>query len=145
MRRTNMKRTDTQSSGRSLTIWSLYLWYVRRITTRGVLIIDNKQVAYQRILQLTYVDELLVALKALFVQLFQPFLSTFVASLHASSTGKVSTTDTATTWDFTKAFEKWDKLFDDVLRGLENKAAQVRTQCCAIQLFCSISLSRSRT
>ena len=143
MRRTNMKRMDTQSSGRSLTIWSLYLWYVRRITTRGVLIIDNKQVAYQRILQLTYVDELLVALKALFVQLFQPFLSTFVASLHASSTGKVSATDTATTWDFTKAFEKWDKLFDDVLRGLENKAAQVRNQFWVIRSLCSISLSRS--
>ncbi|KAI0094038.1 SRP54-type protein [Irpex rosettiformis] len=83
-------------------------------------------VAYQRILQLTYVDELLEALKALFVQLFQPFLSTFVASLHVSSTGKVAAVNTATTWDFTKIFEKWDRLFDDVLRGLENKAAQER-------------------
>ena len=38
------------------------------------------QVAYQRILQLTYVDDLLAALKALFVKMFQPFLATFVAS-----------------------------------------------------------------
>jgi signal recognition particle receptor subunit alpha len=82
-------------------------------------------VAYQRILQLTYVDELLAALKTLFVQLFQPFLAAFVASLHAASTGKISAGGIATTWDFGKAFERWDKLFDDVLRGLENKATQV--------------------
>ena len=84
---------------------------------------------------MTYVDELLVALKTLFVQLFQPFLSTFVASLHASSTGKVLAADTATTWDFTKAFERWDKLFDDVLRGLENKAAQVRIHSSMAHIF----------
>ncbi|KAI0060289.1 P-loop containing nucleoside triphosphate hydrolase protein [Artomyces pyxidatus] len=40
-------------------------------------------VAYQHILQLTYVDNLLAALKTLFVKLFEPFLATFVASFHA--------------------------------------------------------------
>lgn len=86
------------------------------------------QVAYQRILQLTYVDELLAALKTLFVKLFEPFLATFVASLHAVSSGKLSassTSQTATSWNFAKAFDKWDGVFDKLLRGLEDKAAQV--------------------
>ncbi|KAI0341594.1 P-loop containing nucleoside triphosphate hydrolase protein [Trametopsis cervina] len=83
-------------------------------------------VAYQRILQLSYVDDLLAALKTIFVQLFQPVLTTFVASLHAVSAGQVTAADTATTWNFSKAFEKWDKVFDGVLRGLEGKAAQER-------------------
>jgi len=86
------------------------------------------QVAYQRILQLTYVDDLLAALKTLFVKLFQPFLATFVASLHAASNGKLSSgaNQTATTWNFTKAFDGWDGIFDKLLRCLEDKAAQDR-------------------
>ncbi|KAJ3556901.1 hypothetical protein NM688_g1770 [Phlebia brevispora] len=86
-------------------------------------------VAYQRILQLTYVDELLAAMKKLFVQYFGPFLTAFVASLHAVSGAKVASSgvgEVATTWDFAKAFEKWDALFDDLLRTLESKAAQDR-------------------
>jgi len=86
-------------------------------------------VAYQRILQLTYVDELLAALKTLFVKLFEPFLATFVASLHAASAGKLSSSSaaqTATSWNFAKAFDTWDSVFDKVLRGLEDKAAQDR-------------------
>ncbi|KZT69028.1 signal recognition particle binding protein [Daedalea quercina L-15889] len=85
-------------------------------------------VAYQRILQLTYVDELLAALKTLFVKLFEPFLATFVASLHAASSGKLSSSagQTATTWNFTNAFDSWDDIFDKLLRGLEDKAAQDR-------------------
>ncbi|KAI1796002.1 signal recognition particle binding protein [Ganoderma leucocontextum] len=80
-------------------------------------------VAYQRILQLTYVDELLLALKTLFIKLFQPFLATFVASLHVASTASV---DASTSWNFTKAFEGWDAVFDKLLRGLEDKTAQER-------------------
>lgn len=85
------------------------------------------QVAYQRILQLTYVDDLLTALKTLFIKLFEPFLATFVASLHALSSGKVVSTagEFATQWNFVKAFEGWDNIFDKLLRGLEDKAAQV--------------------
>ncbi|KAF7800328.1 hypothetical protein EIP86_011578 [Pleurotus ostreatoroseus] len=86
-------------------------------------------VAYQRILQLTYVDDLLAAMKKLFVQFFQPFLTAFVASLHASSSTKITSSgagEVAATWDFSKAFEKWDSIFDDLLRGLEGKAAQDR-------------------
>jgi signal recognition particle receptor subunit alpha len=82
------------------------------------------QVAYQRILQLTYVEDLLTALKSLFIKLFEPFLATFVASLHAVKSGKLSSELTAS-WNFSKAFEGWDKVFDKLLRGLEDKAAQV--------------------
>lgn len=80
------------------------------------------QVAYSRILQLTYVDELLVSLKSLFVKLFEPFLTTFVASLHALQQGK---TAVPSSWDFNSVFEGWDKVFDKLLRGLEDKAALV--------------------
>lgn len=83
--------------------------------------------AYQRILQLTYVDELLLALKTLFIELFEPFLATFVASLHVASAAKVSSSvDVSRSWNFTKAFEGWDAVFDKFLRGLEDKASQVR-------------------
>ncbi|KAI0709061.1 signal recognition particle binding protein [Earliella scabrosa] len=84
-------------------------------------------VAYQRILQLTYVDELLLALKTLFIKLFQPILTTFVASLHVTSTAKLSSSaDPSMSWSFQKAFEGWDAVFDKLLRGLEDKAAQER-------------------
>ncbi|RPD66005.1 signal recognition particle binding protein [Lentinus tigrinus ALCF2SS1-7] len=84
-------------------------------------------VAYQRILQLTYVDELLLALKTLFIKLFQPFLATFVASLHVTSSAKLaSSAAPSASWNFRKAFEGWDGVFDKLLRGLEDKAAQER-------------------
>ncbi|KAF5391720.1 hypothetical protein D9757_001772 [Collybiopsis confluens] len=82
-------------------------------------------VAYQRILQLTYVDELLTALKALFVKLFQPFLATFVTSLHAGN-GATSVAELVTSLNFAAVFEGWDKYFDALLKKLENKAAQDR-------------------
>ncbi|EMD38485.1 hypothetical protein CERSUDRAFT_113658 [Gelatoporia subvermispora B] len=85
-------------------------------------------VAYQRILQLTYVDELLAALKTLFVKLFEPFLATFVASLHAVNGAKsVAAAGTAAaSWNFAQAFHNWDNVFDKLLRGLEDKASQSR-------------------
>ncbi|KAH7889911.1 SRP54-type protein [Phlebopus sp. FC_14] len=85
-------------------------------------------VAYQRILQLTYVEDLLTAMKALFIKLFEPFLATFVASLHAMNNGKVASAAQHATkpWNFTKAFEGWDKVFDKLLKGFEDKAAQER-------------------
>lgn len=88
------------------------------------------QVAYQRILQLSYVDELLAALKTLFVKLFEPFLATFVASLHAATSGKLASNSgqAAITWNFTKAFDGWNDVFDKLLRGLEDKATQVSFQ-----------------
>ncbi|KAF5372964.1 hypothetical protein D9758_001682 [Tetrapyrgos nigripes] len=83
-------------------------------------------VAYQRILQLTYVDELLAALKTLFIKLFEPILTTFVASLHAVNSGKAVAADAISNWNFSQAFQDWDKIFDKVLKGLEEKAAKER-------------------
>ncbi|KAJ7756880.1 signal recognition particle binding protein [Mycena maculata] len=83
-------------------------------------------VAYQRILQLTYVDDLLAALKTLFVKMFQPFLATFVASLHAINSGKATVLEVASAFSFADAFDGWDKMFDKLLRSLEEKAAQDR-------------------
>ncbi|KAI0256473.1 SRP54-type protein [Lactifluus subvellereus] len=86
-------------------------------------------VAYQRILQLTYVDDLLGALKTVFVKLFQPFLAAFVASLHAVNNSAVTLSNSASEpirWNFARAFEGWDAAFDKLLKGLENKAAEDR-------------------
>ncbi|KIN94504.1 hypothetical protein M404DRAFT_168135 [Pisolithus tinctorius Marx 270] len=85
-------------------------------------------VAYQRILQLTYVDDLLTAIKTLFIKLFEPFLATFVASLHAINTGKSAppSKNGNTSWNFAKAFDGWDGVFDKLLKGFEDKAAQER-------------------
>ncbi|KAG0706306.1 SRP54-type protein [Suillus ampliporus] len=86
-------------------------------------------VAYHRILQLTYVDDLLAALKALFIKLFEPFLATFVASMHAVKSGKLSSAaarDSLKTWNFAQAFEGWDGVFDKLLKGFADKAAQER-------------------
>jgi signal recognition particle receptor subunit alpha len=83
-------------------------------------------VAYQRILQLSYVEDLLNALKTLFIKLFEPFLATFIASLHVVNQKKDAIGEAVMSWDFVKAFEGWDKIFDKLLKGLEDKAAQVR-------------------
>ncbi|KAF9483833.1 signal recognition particle binding protein [Pholiota conissans] len=82
-------------------------------------------VAYQRILQLTYVDDLLAAVKKLFIQYFEPFVTSFIASLHSINTGKTAVAQ-ASSWDFSKTFERWDLIFDKLLKGLEEKAAQDR-------------------
>ncbi|KAJ7090258.1 signal recognition particle binding protein [Mycena belliarum] len=83
-------------------------------------------VAYQRILQLTYVEDLLAALKTLFVKMFQPFLATFVASLHAINSGKATVVEATGVFNFADAFDGWDKIFDKLLKSLEGKAAQDR-------------------
>jgi hypothetical protein len=64
-----------------------------------------------------------------FVKLFQPFLAAFVASLHAVNSTAVALSDSASEpsrWNFAKAFEGRDAAFDKLLKGLENKAAEVR-------------------
>ncbi|KZT43960.1 P-loop containing nucleoside triphosphate hydrolase protein [Sistotremastrum suecicum HHB10207 ss-3] len=88
-------------------------------------------VAYQRILQLTYIDDLLEAIKTLFLKMFEPFLTTFVASLHAVSSTTITTAKSlpvgAANWDFRTVFQSWDRVFDQVLKGLEAKAASERS------------------
>ena len=85
---------------------------------------NSLQVAYQRILQLTYPEELLNALKTLFLKLFQPFLTSFVASLHAVNTSGITILG-STVVDFRKAFDSWDHVFDKLLAGFEEKASMV--------------------
>jgi len=68
----------------------------------------------------------LATLKTVFVKLFKPFLAAFVASLHAvNKSAVISSASTATSWNFVKAFEGWDAVFNKLLRGLEEKAAEV--------------------
>lgn len=69
-------------------------------------------------------DDLLAAMKRLFVQYFQPFVAAFVQSLHDITTNKAAAIR-GTSWDFAKAFENWDVIFDKLLRGLEERAALV--------------------
>jgi len=72
----------------------------------------------------------LSALKTVFVKLFQPFIAAFVASLHAVNSTAVALSNAAsepTRWNFAKALEGWDTAFDKLLKGLENKAAEVRS------------------
>ncbi|KAH9001494.1 P-loop containing nucleoside triphosphate hydrolase protein [Lactarius akahatsu] len=86
-------------------------------------------VAYQRVLQLTYVEELLGALKTIFVKLFQPFLAAFVASLHVVKNTAIALSNSAPEpprWNLAEALEGWDSAFDKLLQGLENKVAEDR-------------------
>ncbi|KAK0240567.1 signal recognition particle binding protein [Armillaria nabsnona] len=85
-------------------------------------------VAYQRILQLTYVDELLVALKTLFMKMFEPFLATFVTSLHKVNAKTTAAKESSTSWNFSKVFERWDQVFDKLLRELEDKDRKSRSR-----------------
>ena len=101
------------------------IFVVRRLSDARPVLTPPPQVAYQRILQLTYVDDLLTAMKALFIKLFEPFLATFVASLHAMNNAPSTARDSSASWNFAKAFEGWDKLFDKLLKGIEDKAVQV--------------------
>ncbi|KAF8522130.1 signal recognition particle binding protein [Hysterangium stoloniferum] len=79
---------------------------------------------YQRILQLTYPEDLLNAMKTLFLKLFQPFLTSFVASLHAAQSA-VTAIDT-TVFNLRTAFEGWDKVFDKLLAGFEERDGKDR-------------------
>jgi signal recognition particle receptor subunit alpha len=70
------------------------------------------------------------ALKTVFVELFRPFIAAFVASLRAVNNTAVALSNSASepaSWNFAKAFEGWDATFDKLLKGLENKAAEVRS------------------
>lgn len=70
-------------------------------------------------------------MKTLFLKLFQPFLTTFMASLH--SAGSTTNTLNAVVLDFRKAFEGWDKVFDKLISGFEEKAGKVLDQVSCYQ------------
>jgi len=89
------------------------------------------QVAYQRILQLTYVEDLLSAIKSVFLALYEPFLTNFVSSLHGTplrpSPGRIGTDGGhPSTWDITDVLSGWGRTFDKLLKSIEDKVAQDR-------------------
>jgi signal recognition particle receptor subunit alpha len=59
-----------------------------------------------------------------FVKLFEPFLVSFLASLHANKSIAAAAVSPIS-WNFAKALEGWDAAFNQLLRGFEDKAAQV--------------------
>ncbi|KAF8299286.1 P-loop containing nucleoside triphosphate hydrolase protein [Clavulina sp. PMI_390] len=89
-------------------------------------------VAYQRILQLTYAEDLLAAIKSVFLTLYEPFLSSFVASLHGTSISlnlninEKSLIGPDGSWDFSSVLSGWDRAFDKLLKSIEDKVAQDR-------------------
>lgn len=84
-------------------------------------------VVYQRILQLSYIDELLETVRALFTDLFAPFVRKLALSSKsaiASGTSKAATLSEAARLEFNAALKEWDDIFTKSLRGLEKAAAQ---------------------
>jgi len=63
-------------------------------------------------------------MRRLFIQLFEPVLTAFVASLHTVNNAKAAAFQT-TTWDFQKMFKSWDVLFDKLLKELDDKVSTV--------------------
>jgi hypothetical protein len=57
-------------------------------------------------------------MRSVFVDMFAPFLKSFLAAVHAG-TGVVAR------FDFKTQFAEWDQTFDKILRTLQDKATQV--------------------
>ena len=139
-RRTAMLSSGLSSTTSSLSSWCVSLipsgsYYSLRFTVTSTAYHIAIQVAYQRILQLTYVEDLLAALKSVFLSLYEPFLASFVASVHgkfSSASQSITLSKGVTinpdisTWDFSRIFEGWDKTFDKVLKRIEEKVSQDR-------------------
>lgn len=117
------------SSGLSSTSWSSFSLYATfSLGQRRYAVLTPRfgQVAYQRILQLTYVDDLLDAMKTLFLQLYEPIIVAFVASLKPLVNQVAALADGNALSTLRKALDSWDKMFDKLLRSAEDKAAKVR-------------------
>lgn len=84
-------------------------------------------VVYQRILQLSYIDELLDTIRTLFTDLFAPFVRKLtLSSKSAISSGasRVITLSESARLEFASALKEWDNIFTRTLRNLEKAAAQ---------------------
>lgn len=83
---------------------------------------------HQRILHLAYIPNLLAQVRALFLELFKPFLSVILAntraSTSASSAGVASRLTREARAQFAAALKDWDAVFLSTLRKLEREAAQ---------------------
>ncbi|EPQ28431.1 uncharacterized protein PFL1_04257 [Pseudozyma flocculosa PF-1] len=83
-------------------------------------------VVYQRILQLSYIDELLDTVKALFTDLFAPFVRKLIQSSKSSiatGTSRIVTLSESARLEFAAALADWDAIFTKTLRSLEKAAA----------------------
>jgi signal recognition particle receptor subunit alpha len=83
-------------------------------------------------LQLTYAEDLLSAVKSVFLALYQPFLTNFVSSLHggrvfsAHAGGDEAHRERPLAWSIPGILLGWDKTFDKILKSIEDKVAQDR-------------------
>lgn len=78
---------------------------------------------------LTYVEDLLEAMKEVFLKLFTPFLLAFVQSLTAKSADGSKALTVGGAWDFAAALAGWNSVFDKLLKRFEDKAAEVCARC----------------
>ncbi|GAC72537.1 FOG: RRM domain [Moesziomyces antarcticus T-34] len=84
-------------------------------------------VVYQRILQLSYIEELLDNVRSLFTDLFASFVRKLALSSKsavASGTSKAATLPESARLEFSAALKEWDDIFSKTLRSLEKAAAQ---------------------
>lgn len=84
-------------------------------------------VVYQRILQLTYIPQLLTSVKASFLDMFKPFV---VALREATQPGRAMSSTSLLAvrrlkQEFDARLQDWESSFLKLLRGLEREAAQV--------------------
>jgi hypothetical protein len=84
------------------------------------------QVAYHRLLHLSYIPTLLETLKTLFLSLYSPYLTSFVESVKGGVAPAAG--EKAVEWDFKQAFEGWDGIFEKVLKKAEEGEAKVSSR-----------------
>lgn len=86
------------------------------------------QVVYQRILQLSYIDDLLSSIKELFTSLFAPFVRALLdssrATLSANAVVGTAALGSKLRADFAETLKEWEDVFSRTLRQLERLAAQ---------------------
>lgn len=81
-------------------------------------------VAYQRILQLSYVDELLIQIKKAFLRAYTDTVQTIIDSSKGKD-GSAATALFAAEGGWARLFAGWDEIFSRILRELELGAAKV--------------------
>ncbi|PWN54062.1 P-loop containing nucleoside triphosphate hydrolase protein [Violaceomyces palustris] len=81
-------------------------------------------VVYQRILQLSYIDELLETVKNLFTELFTPIAKLLKETSSTSPSKSLSSFTLTARNEFQAALKEWETIFIQTLRSLERAAAQ---------------------
>lgn len=76
-------------------------------------------IAYSKIIQLGWVDELLETAKALFVSLFKPVIEHIIAALSGA------TPDDAVNLDLPAMFKGWDEVFDQLVNDIDVRCSSL--------------------